>query len=363
MSGKHAKQNKKRGSTIGRVLGTIGIIILILSALALIGWGLFLWKVEDIIDLPQPAPPQVSFTQDESELTLPAEADSLSDIPIQGNTQYVTNFLLLGVDSRAAGGHGRSDTNMIVSLNSKTKKIKIISLLRDTWVTIPGLDEDSDGVRDYSKLNSAYADGGYDLLASTIRENFRLEITQYAKVDFEAFRLAVDAVGGVDVELTEEEARYIPKEDLGNPDQFATSPDIVPLGATAGVYHLNGHQALAYCRIRKLYATSDFARQSNQRVVVSKLLEQAKASSPFTLLDMMDDVLSCVTTNIPKSQLRDYATNILSYAGYSIEMDYSLPDIHASDWSNKAFSGKGEGLWLNDPAQTVLELHRYIYEE
>lgn len=363
MSSKHAKQPEKRVGILGRVLGTIGIVVLVLGGLALIGWGLIEWKINDLIDRTQSAPSEVSFIQDESELTLPDEAQTLSDIPIQGNTSYVTNFLLLGVDSRETGGNGRSDTNMIVSINSKTKTIKIISLLRDTWVTIPGLDEDGDGVRDYSKLNSAYFNGGFDLLASTIRENFRLEITQYAKVDFDAFRLAVDALGGVDVELTKEEALYIPLEEQPNPDWFADPPTVPSIGSEAGIYHLNGHQALAYCRIRKLYSTSDFARQSNQRVVVSKLIEKAKGSSPTALLSMLEDVLPCVTTNIPRSELREYALGVLEYAGYSIEMDYSLPDIHKSDWSNKTLSGKGEGLWLEDPAQTVLELHKYIYEE
>lgn len=363
MSSRHAKQTEQRGRVAVRVLGTIGIVVLILCGLALIGWGMIEWKINDLIDRTQSAPSEVSFTQDESELTLPEDAQTLSDIPIQGNTSHVTNFLLLGVDSRETGGNGRSDTNMIVSINSRTKTIKIISLLRDTWVTIPGQDEDGDGVRDYSKLNSAYFNGGFDLLASTIRENFRLEITQYAKVDFDAFRLAVDALGGVDVELTEEEALYIPLEEQPNPDWFADPPAVPSIGSEAGVYHLNGHQALAYCRIRKLYSTSDFARQSNQRVVVSKLIEKARGSSPLTLLSMLEDVLPCVTTNIPKSELQGYARGVLEYAGYTIEMDYSLPDIHKTDWSNKTLSGKGEGLWLEDPAQTVLDLHKYIYEE
>ena len=113
----------------------------------------------------------------------------------------VTNILLIGNDSRENGEDGRSDAMILLSISTKTKTIQMISLLRDTYVEIPG--------HDGNRLNAAYAFGGPKLLMETIEENFQIPVSHYVLVNFEAFANLVDAVGGVDLELTSEEVEYV----------------------------------------------------------------------------------------------------------------------------------------------------------
>lgn len=288
---------------------------------------------------------------------------NISSIETRGNTDNITNIMLIGVDGRDGEGYGaRSDTNMILSINTATHTIKLASLLRDVWVTVPGLDFDEDGEDDYCKLNAAFYYGGFNLLSRTIEQNFHLQIDQYVAVDFEAFSKAVDALGGVDIELTADEAEYIPIQS-DDPDRFATedNPDLEPLGHEAGTYHLNGQQALAYCRIRYLYAASDLQRQQNQRRVIDKLMEKAKTMNFATLTGVLTAVLPYVQTNLSKQELLEYAANATQYVDYEISFDFAVPSGNG-DFED-GWIGDGLGLWLTDPEQSVLDLHRYLYNE
>ena len=283
-------------------------------------------------------------------------------IKLRGNTQNVTNIMLIGVDNRGGETYGRSDTNMILSINRANQTIKLISLMRDTWVRIPGLDYNGDGEDDYAKLNAAYSSGGYPLLRETLKKNYLLDIPQYVTVDFSAFDVGVDALGGIDMELTETEAKWIPLQNPGDPDIFARSFDgyqlLEPIGYTAGNYHLEGFQTLAYCRLRYIYADSDYSRQGNQRAVVSKLIEKAKQSSPAALLTLLREVLPYVSTNISQGEIENYVVNVFDYMGYGIENDHHVPA--GGEFTNLVLSG-AEGLWIDDPSMTVSSLHQYIY--
>lgn len=288
---------------------------------------------------------------------------SIDNVEVRGNTDDITNIMLIGVDGRQSEGYSaRSDTNMILSVNTATETIKLTSILRDTWVTVPGLDFDSDGMADYCKLNAAFYYGGFELLSETIELNFKIDIDQYIAVDFEAFEKAVDALGGVDIELTEEEAEFIPVES-DDPDRFATpdNPDLEPLGHEAGLYHLNGQQTLAYCRIRTLYVSSDFTRQSNQRKVVDQLMSKAKTMNFATLTSVLTAVLPYVQTNMTQQDLLSYAAGALAYTDYTIESDYAVPSGNGD--CESAWIGDGLGIWLTDPEQTTLSLHQYLYSE
>jgi len=288
---------------------------------------------------------------------------NIEHIEVRGNTPAITNVMLIGVDGRDSEGYSaRSDTNMILSVNTDTKTIKLASLLRDTWVTVPELDFDGDGYADYCKLNAAFYYGGFEKLSATIEQNFKLDINQYIAVDFAAFEKAVDALGGVDIELTAEEAAFIPKES-DDPDRFATpdNPDLEPLGSEAGIYHLNGQQSLAYCRIRTLYAASDFRRQSNQRKVIDQLMTKAKTMNFATLTGVLTAVLPYVQTNMSKQELLNYAASALQYTNYTIESDFSVPSGEGD--CEGAWIGDGLGLWLTDQSYTTLSLHQYLYNE
>ncbi len=285
----------------------------------------------------------------------------IQDIETRGNTANITNIMLIGVDARQGEGYtARSDTNIILSINTATRTVKMASLLRDTWVPIPGIDRNGDGEDDYGKLNSAFYYGGFRLLSRTIEKTFHLRIDKYIAVEFQAFCKAVDALGGVDIELTAQEAEFIPVYS-DDPDRFADNPDLEPLGHAAGVYHLNGQQALAFSRIRYLYAEGDFTRQKHQRMVIDQLMNKAKHMNFATLTGVLTAVLPHVQTNFTQQELLDYAAKIAQYADYRIERDFSIPSGDG-DFED-AWIGDGLGLWIPDMESTVLRLHQYLYNE
>ena len=298
---------------------------------------------------------------DADNVSQPDEHIDLSHLEVRGNTSNITNILLLGLDARDDSEYGRSDTMMIASINDATKTVKLISLMRDTWATIPGRDYNGDGLDDYAKLNAAYSAGGFSLLKKAVEQNFCLDIDQFVAVNFDAFCIAVDALGGLDVELDDNVVTWIPAEDPGDPDRFAMDLNFrqirEPVGYTAGTYHLQGFQVLSFCRVRYAYPDSDFSRQKNQRMVVGMLIDKAKHSSPTDLYTALSGVLPYVTTNIPQSEIESYIVNVFKYSGYTAETEYHLPA--AGQYINRDLGAAG--LWITDPESTVQALHEYIY--
>ncbi len=368
---KAAKKQEWRFALPVRIVSIVCAVVLILTGVVLTSGCVYISSMLGLIRYDE-------GTTDYSNLPmLPGDIDdgsidkvienptpvNIEHIEVRGNTDAITNVMLIGVDGRDSEGYSaRSDTNMILSVNTDAQTIKLASLLRDTWVTIPELDFNGDGEDDYQKLNAAFYYGGFEKLSATIEQNFKLDINQYIAVDFAAFEKAVDALGGVDIELTAEEAGFIPKES-DDPDRFATpdNPDLEPLGSEAGIYHLNGQQALAYCRIRTLYAASDFRRQSNQRKVIDQLMTKAKTMNFATLTGVLTAVLPYVQTNMSKEELLNYAASALQYTNYSIDSDFALPSGEGD--CEGAWIGDGLGLWLTDPSYSTLSLHQYIYNE
>ncbi|MDD3692896.1 MAG: LCP family protein [Oscillospiraceae bacterium] len=268
-------------------------------------------------------------------------AASISEIPVRTNTKSVKNILLLGVDSRTGSYSSTlADAIMILTIDSKNKSIKLTSLMRDTLVTLPGRDRNGDGRDDYAKLNAAYAYGGFDLMYKTIEQNFRLRINQHITINFDAFRAAVNAMGGIDIELTAAEARAI------------------KIANSGGKYHLNGNYALKYARLRKL-AGDDFQRTSRQRTVIKALFEKAKKMSIGKLNTVLNEILPQVYTNMTRNEFTMFTINSLNYFGYSMDDTFRIPPD--GQFSFKSVSGVGSVLLLNDPAKTITELHKFIY--
>ena len=206
----------------------------------------------------------------------------------------VKNILLIGNDSRNADEGGRSDAMILVSISSRTNSIHLTSLLRDIYVDIPG--------HDGNRLNAAYAYGGPELLMETLEENFDIEVNRYMLVNFQAFANLVDAVGGVDLELSNEEVQYVNGYlvEYNQLEGRAEGTDYLD-SSLSGKIHLNGPQALAYCRNR--YIGSDFARTERQRKVVAAAVKNA----PFALVtngsELIEGVMSNITTNLTKNEL------------------------------------------------------------
>lgn len=205
-------------------------------------------------------------------------ADLVSDSGIK-------NILLLGVDARPDDetSSSRSDTMMLVSVDTVHNCIKMVSFLRDTWCYIPALGYDQ-------RLNAACSAAGYQGVVDAIEYNFGVAIDGYAVVDFEMFKVLVDSIGGVKVDVTQEEADEV----TNNPYRYG---DVV---LEAGEYKLTGEQALAYCRIRKI--DTDWKRTERQRTVMQAILSSAKRN-PLALFKMAVKAAPYVETNIRRTEL------------------------------------------------------------
>ena len=206
----------------------------------------------------------------------------------------VKNILLIGNDSRNADEGGRSDAMILVSISSRTNSIHLTSLLRDIYVDIPG--------HDGNRLNAAYAYGGPELLMETLEENFDIEVNRYMLVNFQAFANLVDAVGGVDLELSNEEVQYVNGYlvEYNQLEGRAEGTDYLD-SSLSGKIHLNGPQALAYCRNR--YIGSDFARTERQRKVVAAAVKNAPLALVTNGSELIEGVMSNITTNLTKTEL------------------------------------------------------------
>lgn len=198
----------------------------------------------------------------------------------------VTNILLLGVDARSDEDEetSRSDSMMLISLDSKHHCIKLISFLRDTWIYIPSKDKSQ-------RLNAACSYGGYQGVVDTIEYNFGIDIDGYVVTDFEMFKVMVDSIGGVEIDVTEAEA----KEVTNHQKRY----DHVTL--EAGKHTLSGEQALAYCRIRKI--DTDWKRTERQRTVMQEILKGILHSGPVTDYKMAKNVAPYIETNLSKSEI------------------------------------------------------------
>lgn len=198
----------------------------------------------------------------------------------------VTNILLLGVDARNPKDDtaSRSDSMMLISIDKAHNCIKMVSFLRDTWVYIPCIDKKQ-------RLNAACQYDGYNGVVDTIEYNFGIDIDGYVVADFEMFKVLVDSIGGVEVEVSEKEAKEVTshKGRYGN------------VKLDAGKYKLTGEQALAYCRIRKI--DTDFMRAYRQRTVMQAILKSVKSANPIKLVSMASKAAPYIETNLSKTKI------------------------------------------------------------
>ena len=230
-------------------------------------------------------------------------------------TDGVVNILLIGNDSREDGDRGRSDAMLLLSINKKTGKIFLTSFLRDMYVEIAG--------HDNNRLNMAYSYGGAELLMDTLKRNFDIDVNRYVIVDFEAFSYLVDAAGGVDLELTNEEVIYV-NGYLAEYNMLENRPAGTDyLDETlSGTLHLNGPQALAYCRNR--YIGTDFARTGRQRKVLSALVKRAPAALLGHFGELVNRLPASLTTNLTREECMRLSLLLPGAAAFEIVQE-SVP--------------------------------------
>ena len=213
------------------------------------------------------------------------------------------NVALFGVDSRDndLDKGTRSDTIMIASLNKKTMKVKIASIYRDT------LSEQEDGT--LNKINAAYSYGGPEGALSVLNKNLDMNIEHYVTVNFNSMIDVVDSVGGIDIDVQEDEMPYI----CGYVQEIMKVTGKLSPGVTEpGTQTLNGVQATAYARIRYT-AGDDFKRAERQRAVLQKVVEKLQQASPAQLNKIIDKVFPEVSTNFTMTEILEYAKDAFDY--------------------------------------------------
>lgn len=221
----------------------------------------------------------------------------------------VLNILLIGYDSRDTGSRGRSDTNILVSVNRDTKVITMTSVMRDCYVSIPG--------HGNNRINAAYAYGGGSLLSETIEKNFQISVDHYAAVNFYAFMDIIDIIGGVDIEVSDAETevmnRYI--KELNRLEGCEAEKDLLSGG---GVLHLNGKQTLAYARVRYV-GNADFERTQRQRTVLEKVFEKAKEMNLLDMNDLLKRLLPEITTDMNEREVLFLLLEAPAFLQYDLE--------------------------------------------
>ena len=292
---------------------------------------------EEPMILEEPLPAEAEITVDISDMEQKESGDPLPEgEPTE--SRDVFNVLLLGSDYRMPGGSdpGRADAIMLCSLNKKTGSIKLVSFERAIGVPIPGRPSDL--------LTHSFHYGGAELTTEIVRECFLLDIDGYANVDFDAFIRVIDAIGGVDIELTEDEAWAISGE-----------TDYGTRYVSPGVNHLDGVAALAYCRLRSI--DSDWMRVTRQRATIKAIVDKVKTLSIKELNDLSDTILPLVKTDLSMTQIAGLLLASPRFLNASVEQR-TIPDSgEVWGYSNEV----GRVLFGCDFEECADELDRFLY--
>ncbi len=275
---------------------------------------------------------------------------NVNDHSIQKNeveikTEGYRSIALFGVDSRsnALEKNTHSDTIMIVSINNKTKDIKLASIYRDTYVNIPG--------EGYDKINAAYFKGGYSLALSTINRNFDLDISEFVTVNFAAIVNVIDILGGIELDIAKNELKYL--NGYVRELNKINSTQVSGL-KSAGTQLVNGTQATAYARIRYT-SGDDFKRTERQRIVIQKILDKVKDSDLSTVNSIVDEMLPQIYTNLTAAEILALVKDVFSYdivdnTGFPFEKD-------AHNYKKVSY------VFPINLQENVARLHEFLYDK
>ena len=291
--GSHKKE-KKKSSPVKNFFA----FILVLALIVFVGLQFLIWKY--IGDVKKVETQERAYTSGSME------------------SSDVLNILLVGSDSRSMQERGRTDSIILLSIDKKKKQMTMTSFMRDTYVTFPGLDNDGDGIDDQGKINAANVYGGPELLLDTIEYNFDISVDKYFYVDFFSFAKIVDAVGGIELDITDEEAEGMKPPMAEQNNIFGNKKGTDYLSHGGKNMHVNGNQALAYARLRYV-GNADFERTQRQRTVISKIVEKAKTLNPIELNSFIETTLESLTTNYTDNELYFLSYRLPFIAKYKIE--------------------------------------------
>ena len=329
-------RRRRRRSTLSRVMFALEIIVLVV----LMG-GLFVYAKLGKLN---------HETINEEELDV---NESVTENQVM---KGYTTIALVGIDSRddKLKSDWNSDTMIIASINNDTKKVKLVSVYRDTYLC---LGEDEDENNSYGLANSAYCTGGAKKMINMLNKNLDMNISDFVTVNFQAVAETVELLGGIDVEMKKEEVVHLNNYCVETSE--VTGMDYTPLEEIEGVHHLNGVQAVAYARIRKT-SGNDFRRAARQREVIYRIVEKAKNSSFATLNTVLDKIFPMIYTSLTEKEILSMGMNMLSY---DIEDQTGFPFDHLyGDTVKEAMDGVDCVLPITLESN-VIKLHEFLYPE
>lgn len=313
----------------------INVIVIVLSLLCALGGSVILYGNAMLASLNSNAYSKDSSISDNASGDATFTNNIIKD-------PMVLNIMIFGSDVRpGVKGNGNADTMLMISIDNRRKKLKVISFMRDMFLEIPGHEK--------AKLNAAYSWGGPDLSVDAIEKNLGVDIDRYVVLYFDTFPEIVDALGGIDVDLTKEEASYL--RELCNVSQ----------AKGAGTCHLDGQDALEYVRMRHVGGGDDFARTRRQRYFITQLVNKFKSTSDVsTIASLATKFLPAITTNISVDEMTGLTKNSIKYMNYPL-VEYRLPTSdNVADGTDKKW---GAILNIKSLKKAREDIARFIYED
>lgn len=326
MARKDIYSKKKKRSPGQKALLVMGIVFCVFAVFLSAAYGVFLHYYGKM-NVGEPLDPSIwlkeedlELGEDEKETENSAEEDiraleeALKDKrenDLNFDDEDVYNLLLLGTDGRSGSERGRSDSMIILSINRRTKKITMTSMMRDMYMDIPGLSQGN-------RLNAAYSTGGTERLFATIEQNFGIPLEDFVSVDFFSFVDVVEILGGVDVNVTAKEKSVMRQCIREVCTLKGISPSPYYKHGTGDVT-LNGIQALAYARIRHL-ANGEYDRTARQREILTSLFNKIKNKglSITEIMQLADAVLPYMSTNLTQTEVLALLTEVPTYLDYEL---------------------------------------------
>ena len=334
------KTSKKAAAKRRKARQRRKLILFALEIAALIVLGVVIWGVSTVTKIDK-------IVINEEDIVINQQVEEIFQTE---ELKGYRNVALFGVDSRKGklGKGQRTDTIMIASINMDTGEVKLCSVYRDTYLNL--------GTDKYNKANSAYAQGGPEQALNMLNWNLDLNMTEYMTVGFDALIECIDLLGGVQIDVAENEIEHLnnyQRSMFAEDENSALNENIVRV-TSPGLQTLNGLQATAYCRIR--YVGNDFGRTERQRKVLMACLEKAKKCDPVKLVEILNAVLENVATNIDVTEM---ASLLKEVANYEVVAQDGMP--FESLRGTGTIGSKGSCVVPLDLESNVTMLHEFLF--
>ncbi|MCD7817533.1 MAG: LCP family protein [Lachnospiraceae bacterium] len=335
----------------------LGIVLISAGVVYKLGHNLYSsinYVSDDMVSVEETLPEEAEGETDErtgdlvSDDELAAIQDAMDTSKDVLSDEDIYNVLLIGVDRQDKTWNGNSDSMILVSINKEDNRVTMVSLMRDTYVNISDVG--------YKKLNAAYAYGGGPLLCKTVTETYKIDVDRYVAVDFWDLVEIIDIIGGVDLEISAEEAEVANGYILDMCDRLMDlDPSEHYFPSSGGTLHADGVQAVAFARIRYV-GNSDFDRTERQRYVLTQLMDEVKQMSLAQMTEKMQSILEYITTNISETEIWSMLTELPDMLEYDFETSrVPYDNMYSTIYVN------GQDMLVPDWEETLEILHDFIY--